>query len=198
MNAFDINRDDGPQPGLRFLGLSGSLRRAAYSTAILRELGKQLPPSMSLDLLLPDLPLYNEDEDEEEALEAVRAFREKIAAADGLIICTPEYSHGIPGVLKNVLDWASRPSQKSCLKGKPALIISNSPAFTGGVRAQAQMHETLIACSAFVVPGKQVVIGGVREKIKDGVFVDKSNLSFALAEVDRLADYCRLLRAVPG
>jgi chromate reductase len=200
MNALDIDRHgQGDSPtSVRLLGVTGSLRRASYSTAILRELQGLLPAGVELEIVTPRLPLYDEDEDTPEALESVQAFRNKIAAADGLVICTPEYNHGIPGVLKNALDWASRPTGKSVLKDKPALIISNSPAFTGGVRAQAQMHETLLATSTLIVPGKQVVIGGVREKIRDGVFVDKSNLSFALTEIDRLLGYCRRVGAVQG
>ncbi|MDB5458691.1 MAG: NADPH-dependent reductase [Caulobacteraceae bacterium] len=176
------------------LGLTGSLRRASYSTAILQELQAELGEGIRFDVASPHLPLYNEDTDGAEALEAVQAFRNAIAAADGLVICTPEYNHGIPGVLKNALDWASRPSGKSALKDKPTLIISNSPAFTGGVRAQAQLHETLLAAHAFIVPGRQIVMGGIVDKIRDGRFVDKANLSFALAATHKLAEYCRRVR----
>jgi chromate reductase len=200
MNAFEIDRhgQEGPPMSVRLLGLTGSLRRASFSTAILRELQGELPSDVSLDIAVPRLPLYDEDEDEAEALATVQAFRDKIAAADGLVICTPEYNHGMPGVLKNAIDWASRPSGKSVLTDKPTLVISNSPAFTGGVRAQANVHQALMSLATFIIPGKQVVIAGVREKIRDGAFIDKTNLSFALTEIDRLVGYCRRVRALQG
>jgi chromate reductase, NAD(P)H dehydrogenase (quinone) len=105
---------------------------------------------------------------------------------------TPEYNHGIPGVLKNALDWASRPFGKSVLIDKPVLVISVSPAFTGGVRAQAQVNETLLSIPARIVAGPQVVIGGVAAKMRDGV-IDQSFLSFALEALDRLVAMSRLV-----
>jgi chromate reductase len=137
------------------------------------------------------LPLYNEDEDGENSGAEVTAFRRAISGCDGLVISTPEYNHGIPGVLKNALDWASRPSGKSVLHSKPVIVISNSPAFTGGVRAQAQLNETFLSVAAVILPGKQIVIGGVADKIKNGQFVDRTNLAFALATTRRLIDLCR-------
>lgn len=176
---------------VRLLGLSGSLRRASYSTAILRGLQAELGAGVGLELGDIRLPLYNEDEDGENSEAGVQAFRRAIFEADGLVISTPEYNHGVPGVLKNALDWASRPSGKSVLQNKPVLIISNSPGFTGGVRAQAQINETLLSVSAVILPGRQIVIGGVADKIKDGKFADKTNLAFALAAIHRLVDLCR-------
>jgi chromate reductase len=121
----------------------------------------------------------------------VRAFRRAIAASDGIVISTPEYNHGMPGPLKNALDWASRPHGQSVLVGKPTLIISSSPAFTGGVRVQSQLNETLLSVQAAVVPGPQVVIGGVADKVSDGRLVDQPSLTFALAAIDRLTSLCR-------
>jgi len=178
---------------VRLLGLSGSLRRASYSTAILRELQAELGAGASLKLGDVRLPLYNEDEDGVNCEASVQAFRRALSEADGLVISTPEYSHGVSGVLKNALDWASRPSGKAALQNKPVLIISSSPAFTGGVRAQAQINEALLAIGAVIVPGRQIVIGGIADKIKDGEFLDKNNLAFALTAMHRLIDFCRRL-----
>ncbi len=112
-------------------------------------------------------------------------------------LSTPEYSHGIPGVLKNALDWVSRPSGQSVLRDKPSLIISNSPAFTGGVRAQAQLNETLLAMHARVVAGKQIVIGGVADKFRDGLIINAADLSIAKSAVERLAQACAALESAP-
>lgn len=176
----------------RLLGLSGSLRRSSYSTAILRALQLEIRGHADLELAEPNLPLYNQDDEFPEPPKAVLALRETIASADGLIISTPEYNHGIPGVLKNALDWASRPSGKSCLQDKATLIISSSPAFTGGARVHAQLNETMLAVDALILPGRQIIIGSVAEKIRDdGQFVDIANLSFAADAIRRLIDVCR-------
>jgi len=92
------------------------------------------------------------------------------------------------GVLKNSLDWGSRPYGRSVLSGKPVLTMTASPAFTGGVRAQQQMNETLVSIPARLVLRPQIVIGGVREKVRDGRLVDEAALRFALAGVDDLLD----------
>jgi chromate reductase len=145
--------------------------------------------------LSPELPLYNEDEDGNHAPLEVRQFRNAVAYGAGLIIVTPEYNHGMPGVLKNALDWASRPYGKSVLIDKPVLVISVSPAFTGGVRAHAQVNETMLSIPARLVGGAQVVIGNVAEKVSDGV-LDQSFLSFAMQSVDRLIELSRSATAL--
>lgn len=113
-----------------------------------------------------------------------------MAYSSGLIIVTPEYNHGMPGVLKNALDWASRPYGNSVLIEKPVLVISVSPAFTGGVRAHAQVNETLLSIAARLVGGAQVVIGNVSEKMSERL-LDQSFLSFAIQSVDRLIELSR-------
>jgi chromate reductase, NAD(P)H dehydrogenase (quinone) len=146
----------------------------------------------SLDILDPQLPLYNEDHDRPDGLEEIHRFRQAIENSDGLVIATPEYNHGIPGVLKNALDWASRPYGKSCLVNKPALVISVSPAFTGGARVHGQVNETLLSIPAQVVGGPQVVIGGIESKTSDGVLVDQASLNFALSALRRMVTRFRL------
>jgi chromate reductase len=176
---------------VRLLGLPGSLRRESFSLAILRGLQARLGAGVSLDIRDLNLPLYNQDEDGPDGPEAVHAFRRVIAEAAGLVISTPEYNHGIPGVLKNALDWASRPYGQSVLTEKPVLVISSSPAFLGGVRAQAQLNETLLSVQAVLVPGPQVVIGDVAAKVRDGKLVDEASLEFALASIRKLAALSR-------
>jgi chromate reductase len=176
----------------RLLGLSGSLRRASNNTAVLRGLQDALAPGVALKIFpLHAMPLYNEDDDGEHAPESVRALRLDIEASDGIIMVSPEYNHGMSGVLKNALDWASRPYGRSALAGKPVLTMTASPAFTGGVRAQQQMNETLVSIPARLVHRPQIVIGGVHEKVRDGRLVDEAVLRFALAGVDDLLDEIR-------
>jgi len=166
---------------IKLAAISGSLRAASANTAVLRTLQDLMPADVEMNLLpLDGLPLYNQDLDGPTPLPEVAAFKSAIAAADGLVICTPEYNFGIPGVLKNALDWASRPAFASPLKHKPVLIMSCSPAFTGGARAQAQLRETLAGTLSRVVVRPPVVIAGVNAKIDKGRLVDEVNLKFAL------------------
>src|ERR1700752_1348819 len=154
---------------VNLVGLPGSLRKASFSRAMLIGLHDNLPEKGRLEICDLPLPLYNGGDDRSDAPAPVRQFRDAIASSDGVVIVTPEYNHGVPGVLKNALDWASRPFGKSALTDKPVLVISVSPAFTGGVRAQAQVNETLLSISARVMGGPQVVIGGIAGKTGDGV-----------------------------
>jgi chromate reductase len=186
---------DFPMTQFRLLGLSGSLRRASNSTAVLRGLQASLAPKAALDIFpLHAIPLYNEEDDGEHAPEAVRALRSAIGSGDGVVMISPEYNHGMSGVLKNALDWASRPYGRSVLRGKPVLTMTSSPAFTGGVRAQQQMNETLGSIPARPVLRPQIVIGGVHEKVRDGQLVDEATLRFALDGIDDLIEEIRAAR----
>ncbi|HMD21702.1 MAG TPA: NAD(P)H-dependent oxidoreductase, partial [Alloacidobacterium sp.] len=135
-----------------------------------------------------DIPLYNEDLDQTPGIPSVAAFKKMIADSDGVLITTPEYNHGVPGVLKNALDWASRPVFESCFKNKPVSIISSSKAFTGGVRAQYQLREALISMHAHLVMGPEVVVGGVHTKLAQDVYQDENGLTFMLRSLDRFRE----------
>ena len=174
---------------VRIAGISGSLRSASFSTGLLRILAIKAAQAMKIEVVTLDgIPLYNEDLDHEPEIAAVANFKRTIAASEGVLIATPEYNHGIPGVLKNALDWASRPVFHSCFKNKPVSMISSSKAFTGGVRAQYQLRETLISMHAHLVMGPEVVVGGVHTKLAEDVYQDQSGLTFMLRSLDRLRE----------
>jgi chromate reductase len=135
---------------------------------------------------LDHVPLYNADLEGELLPQTVRELKDALARSDGIVLCSPEYNHGMSGVLKNALDWASRPAFASPLKNKPALILASSPGYTGGARAQAQMRETLAAALARVVARPQVAIAGVMQKIVDGKLVDKDTVKFCIDAIDDL------------
>ncbi|VTU30988.1 NADPH azoreductase [Variovorax sp. SRS16] len=180
----------------RLAGISGSLRQGSSNTAILRTLQASLPPEVEMTLLpLEGIPLYNQDLDGPNPPEAVREFKAAVESSDGVVMCSPEYNFGMPGVLKNAIDWASRPAFASPLKGKPVLVMTCSPAFTGGVRAQAQLRETLGGALSRVISRPQVVIAGVNAKIEGGRLTDPASLSFALEAVNDLLAEIGLLRA---
>ena len=183
---------------IRLAGISGSLRQASSNTAILRTLQASLPAGVEMTLLpLDGIPLYNQDLDGPGLPDAVRAFKAAVDSSDGVVVCSPEYNFGMPGVLKNAIDWASRPAFASPLKGKPVLVMTSSPAFTGGVRAQAQLRETLGGTLSRVIARPQVVIAGVNGKIEGGRLADAASLGFALEAVNDLIAEIGLLRAAP-
>ncbi len=174
-----------PKPVL--LAISGSLRRGSYSSAILTALAEAVSDRAEMRLHpLREVPLYDQDLDTGTPLPVVSGLRQAIGGAQGIVIASPEYNHGMSGVLKNALDWASRPFGQSTLTGKPVLTITSSPAFTGGVRAHAQLNETLASIAARVVLRPQAVIGAVHEKVVDGRFRDEASLEFLVAGVTDL------------
>jgi chromate reductase len=174
---------------IRIVGISGSLRRVSFSTALLKVLAERAAPAIDLEVVtLEDIPFYNEDLDIEPAIPAVAALKRRVAESDGVLISTPEYNHGIPGVLKNTLDWLSRPVFESCFKDKPVSIITSSKAFTGGVRAQYQLRETLISMHAHLVMGPEVVVGGVHRNFADEAYTDEAGLLFMLKSLERLRE----------
>jgi chromate reductase len=171
----------------KLLGISGSLRQGSFNAAILATLAETVSARAELTRFpLNDVPLYDQDLDSETPPAAVAALRAAIGAADGLVIAAPEYNYGISGVLKNALDWASRPYGKATVIGKPVLTLTSSPAFTGGVRAQLALHETLGAIGARALRRPQTVIAAVHEKIRDGRLVDTATLGFLEAGIDDL------------
>jgi chromate reductase len=175
---------------INILGLSGSLRRQSAHTAILRTVAERLPEHLRLTLHgLDSIPPYNEDDDGAYAPQAVIALRAAVAAADGVLIGSPEYNHGMSGVLKNALDWLSRPHGKSVLRGCPVLSFTASPAFTGGVRAHQQLNETLWAIQAVQVVYPQIVIGSVISKIDQGVLRDEQVCMFLMKGVGALIQW---------
>jgi len=123
--------EEGP---IKLLGLSGSLRKESASTALLKSLEKLVRDKAELSIFsLAEIPLYNGDIDGDSKPASVEALRQAILLADGLVISSPEYNYGMPGVLKNALDWASRPAYASPLKGKHVLLFTSSPSPYGGV-----------------------------------------------------------------
>jgi chromate reductase len=137
---------------MEILGIAGSLRRGSHNRKLLRAAGAELPPRAALREWdgLRDLPPFDEDL-ESAPPEAVREFREAIEVADAVLIVTPEYNASIPGVLKNALDWASRPFPDNALRDKPAAVIGASTGLFGAVWAQAETRKVLKYAGAQVL-----------------------------------------------
>lgn len=161
----------------RLLFIPGSLRQASSSRAMVRTLAKRLGDSVSVEVADPGaLPLYNADIGGDPN---VARFTAAVGQADGVIFVTPEYNYSIPGVLKNAIDWASRPAFNSVFKDKPCLVISLSGGALGGVRAQAHLKYVLDAMLAQVFPCREIVVPMANAKVVDGLFTDETVLAFA-------------------
>lgn len=129
---------------MKILAISGSLRAASYNTLLLAAARQYLPQETHFQWLkIGDLPLYNEELDGAEKPAAVTLAKQAVTDADGILIATPEYNYGIPGGLKNALDWLSRPAFKSPMVHKPVVILSAAKSPVGGARAQTQLKQVL-------------------------------------------------------
>jgi len=135
----------------RVLAISGSLRKASHNTQLLRIAQEQAPDGVEIVIWdgLADVPAYNEDLEVDPG-EAVEELRAAIAGADALLIATPEYNFGVPGALKNALDWASRPYGASALTGVPASVIGASPSTFMAVQARGDLRRALALSGAVV------------------------------------------------
>src|ERR1700693_2605330 len=156
------------QEQVRILGISGSLRKASFSTAILWALARRTSASMSFDVMtLAEIPLYNEDLACPPGPPAVENMKKLIAESDGVLIATPEYDHGIPGVLKNALDWASRPRVTSPLKDKPVAVLGASPGRGSTARAQTQLRDAFVFTGACVMPLPELLVGAAASRFDE-------------------------------
>jgi chromate reductase, NAD(P)H dehydrogenase (quinone) len=159
--------------------IAGSLRQESLNRALLRAATELAPPTFRVTIhdLLP-IPLYNGDVESRGVPEAVAALREAVRTADGLLIATPEYNHGVPGVLKNAIDWLSRPPRASALNGKPA-IIGASPGMTGTARAQSQLRQAFVFTNTYAMTQPEVLVARAHEKFDQaGMLIDQATRGF--------------------
>ncbi|HYV99847.1 MAG TPA: NADPH-dependent FMN reductase [Candidatus Acidoferrum sp.] len=175
------------------LGVSGSLRKGSFNTGLLRAAVELAPRDMKVQIFdLSPIPLYNEDVRALGFPEPVKEFRDRIASADALLIATPEYNHSISGVLKNAIDWASRPPGPPLLD-KPVAIMGASPGNFGSVRAQSHLR---LICDALMRPvaRPEVIVMKAQEKFDaDGKLVDETTRGIVKELLIALAEWTRLL-----
>lgn len=189
---------------VHILGIAGSLRRASYNHALLRAAQEMQPEGTALTLFdLAPLPLYDQDLDGVVAPPAVQAFRDALWAADALLITTPEYNQSMPGVLKNALDWASRPPHHQPLRGLPVALMGATPSVWGTARAQAQLRQTLVFPNALVLSQPEVLVAGAGDKFgPEGQLTDPTTRTFVQELLIALAAWSRRVgrqgSGVPG
>jgi chromate reductase len=182
---------------MKVLGIVGSLRRDSYNHALLREAAERLPAGVEWSEFerLREIPPYDADLETEAAPPAVAELRQAMREADAVIVATPEYNHSIPGVLKNALDWASRPAGQSALTGTPAAVIGASTGMFGAVWAQAETRKVLGALGGRVLE-TELPVAHAAELIRNGrldLSPEQSQqleeiLSTLVAEVEQLQE----------
>lgn len=150
---------------VKVLGFAGSLRKGSLNRALLRAAVKRAPDGMTIETFdLDDVPLYNGDVEAAGDPAGVVALKDAIRAADGVLMVTPEYNHGVPGVMKNAVDWASRPPRNAPLGGKPVGIIGASPGQTGTARGQSQLRQAFEFTNSFCMPQPEILVFRALEK----------------------------------
>lgn len=175
---------------ITILGFAGSLRKGSYNKSILRTAKELSPTNVSIEIFdLEGIPPYNQDMDDRMP-ERVKEFKSRIQAADAILIATPEYNYSIPGVLKNAIDWASRPPGHNSFAGKPVAIMSASPAMLGGSRAQYHLRQTFIYLDMYPVNKPEVMVPSANEKIDENGNVKDEKTRRKIKElVESLADW---------
>jgi chromate reductase len=163
---------------LHIVGVCGSLRAESYSHVLLQAIAELLPVETRFyQLDIGEIPHYNEDYDGRASPNVVTNARTAVERADAVIIVTPEFNHGIPGVLKNALDWLSRPAFASCFVGKPVLFATASPGALGGVRAQYQLRETLSSMLCRLFPLAEIAVTHINRKLDGARLADEATLN---------------------
>src|SRR5580765_1736524 len=153
---------------IKILGIAGSLRKASFNKSALRAAQQLVPEGASLDIFdIDGLPGFNQDDERRPPAKVVE-MKAKIRAADAILLVTPEYNYSIPGVLKDAIDWASRPYGDSAWKGKPVAIMGASTGVLGTARAQYHLRQTLVFLDMPAVNQPEVMISGAASKFDVG------------------------------
>jgi chromate reductase, NAD(P)H dehydrogenase (quinone) len=152
---------------VKILGIAGSLRKASWNRGALRAAQQLCPPAATIEVFALDgIPGFNQDE-ERNPPQKVIELKNRIRAADAILFVTPEYNYGLPGVLKNAIDWASRPYGDNAWNGKPAAIMSAAMSMGGGVRAQYQLRQSFVFLNVDAVLQPEVAIGNGGERFDE-------------------------------
>lgn len=179
---------------MQILGIPGSLRKQSYNHGALRAAQQLVPQGVTLDIFdLNGIPVYNQDLDAAPP-PRVTEFKAAVRAADAILIATPEYNFSIPGVLKNAIDWASRPYGDSAWSGKPVAVMGASVGALGTARAQYHLRQTFVFLNMPALNQPEVMIGNAGERFdKDGNLTDEKTREHIGRQVTALVEWTRRL-----
>ena len=181
---------------LRILGIAGSLRAGSFNRSLLRAAVERAPEDMTIEVFdLAAVPLYNGDVEAAGDPPGVAAFKQAIAATDGVLMATPEYNHGVPGVMKNAIDWASRPPREAPLGGKPVGLIGASPGITGTARGQSQLRQAFEFTNSYCMPQPELLVFKAHEKFDaEGKLTDRETAEYLKRYLTAFGDWVRRFR----
>lgn len=180
---------------LQIFAFCGSLRKSSYNRMLMRAAEELAPEGVSFDSFdIGRLPLYNEDVRSQGFPPPVEELREKIRAADALLFVTPEYNYSVPGVLKNAIDWASRPPDQP-FSGKPAAIMGASPSKLGSARAQYHLRQSCVYLNIYLVNQPEVIVAASNNKFDaDGRLMDEPTRKLVAELVQMLVNWTARLK----
>lgn len=181
---------------LKFLGLVGSLRHGSYNKALMKASFELLPDNVALEVFdLTKFPLFNQDITQDPPT-IIREFKAKIRASDAILIASPEYNYSIPGVLKNAIDWASRPPTDNAWDGKPAAIISASTGRLGGARMQYHLRQTFVFINMYPINRPEFMLANARNHFDEaGNLKDEDTRKLLQELLKSLADWTQKLKS---
>jgi chromate reductase len=181
---------------VKVLGFAGSLRSGSLNRALLSAAVAIAPDDLRIEIFdLIDVPLYNGDVEAAGDPEPVARFKAAIRAADGVLIATPEYNHGVPAVTKNAIDWASRPPRGAVLDRKPVAIIGASPGITGSARGQSQLRQAFEFTNSYAMPQPELLVFRAHEKFDaDGRLTDEATRAHLAKFLEAFRDWVVRLR----
>jgi chromate reductase, NAD(P)H dehydrogenase (quinone) len=185
---------DGPPP-FSVAVFAGSLRRESHNRALAQAVREMAPPALAVTIEeIGAIPLYNFDVERAAFPEAVTRLKAALRAADGTLIVTPEYNFSVPGVLKNAIDWISRPPGDAALRGKPVGVLGASPGAVGTARAQFHLRGVLANLNAIVMPQPSVVVAGAAQKFDAaGRLTDEETRKHVRAYLEAFARWIALI-----
>jgi chromate reductase len=191
-----MSSNSGRKKKIKILGFAGSLRKESYNRALLRAAQELLPEDASLEIYdISGFPEFNQDYEKQPSTK-VREFKTKIIAADAILIATPEYNFSIPGVLKNAIDWASRPYGDNSFDGKPVAMMSASVGMLGGARAQYQLRQVFVYLNMYPVNLPEVFVNFAPQKFDSkGVLTNEDSRKFIRQLLTNLVNWTKRLQA---
>ncbi|MGG5820727.1 NADPH-dependent FMN reductase [Falsiroseomonas sp. HW251] len=192
---------------VKIAGICGSLRAASYNRGLLRVAAASVPDGASIQVVeIGDLPLFNEDLEKPSWPEPVMAFRRALWGADAILFVTPEYNAGMPGVLKNAVDWASRfeganrsapdgEARKTPLQDTPVATMGATPGTLGTARSQTQLRASLLATNVRLMPTPECYVGTAKAKFENGELADEASRAAVAKVVAGLVAWAALLKS---
>ena len=180
---------------VKILGIAGSLRKGSYNRGALREAQKLCPEGAKIEIFeLDGIPSFNQDEEKPPPPKVVE-LKQRVRAADAILFVTPEYNYGMPGVLKNAIDWASRPYGDNAWDGKPVALMSAAMSMGGGVRAQYQLRQAFVFLNMEAVVQPEVAIGNAPQRFDEqGNLTDETSKKLIAQLLKNLVEKVRLVK----